>query len=68
MARKKSTSRKRTSRAGAKMIEKAPEDSKSKEDFEFDVVTGGRGKKPVLARLNKTKLSKFEMDELFCEW
>ena len=31
----------------------------------YDQVTGGRGKKTVLSALNKTKLSDFEMDEIF---
>jgi len=43
-------------------------DSKEKEDFLYDEVTGGRNKKPVMSILNKAKLSKHEMDELFCDW
>ncbi len=35
------------------------------EDFEFDEVQGAKKKKPKLAVLNKTKLSREEMDELF---
>tara|TARA_Y100000310_G_C20066195_1_gene527232 strand:- start:246 stop:458 length:213 start_codon:yes stop_codon:yes gene_type:complete len=42
--------------------------SEDKEDFVYDEVTGGKGKKRVLDALNKTKLGKHEMDELFCEW
>ncbi len=42
--------------------------SEDKEDFVYDEVTGGKGKKKVLDALNKTKLSKHEMDDLFCEW
>jgi hypothetical protein len=38
------------------------------EDFVYDEINGGRGKKRVLDALNKTKLSKHEMDELFCDW
>jgi|TARA_B100002003_G_C14113783_1_gene535729 hypothetical protein len=38
------------------------------EEFVYDEVTGGKGKKRVLDALNKTKLGKHEMDELFCEW
>lgn len=34
------------------------------DDFEFDEVTGGRDKKPVMSLLNKGKLSKYEMDDL----
>ncbi len=36
-----------------------------KDDFVFDEITGARGKKPILSALNKTKLSKHEMDDLF---
>ena len=43
-------------------------DNKEKEDFLYDEVTGGRNKKPVMSILNKAKLSKHEMDELFCDW
>ena len=39
-----------------------------KEDFIYDEVNGGKGKKKVLDALNKSKLGKHEMDELFCEW
>ena len=38
------------------------------EEFEFDMVKGGHGKKPKMAVLNKSKLSSYEMDELFCDW
>ena len=38
------------------------------DDFIYDEVNGGKGKKKVLDALNKTKLSKHEMDDLFCEW
>jgi hypothetical protein len=34
-------------------------------DFEFDEVRGAHGRKPKMAILNKTKLSKYEMDDLF---
>ena len=38
----------------------------SEEDsYEFDEVRGAFGKKPKMAILNKTKLSKYEMDDLF---
>ena len=36
-----------------------------KDEYEYDEVVGGRDKKPVLSALNKKKLSKYEMDELF---
>ena len=36
------------------------------EEFIYDEVRGSHGKKHVLSALNKAKLSKFEMDELFC--
>jgi hypothetical protein len=34
-------------------------------DFEFDEVRGEHGRKPKMAILNKTKLSKYELDDLF---
>ena len=34
-------------------------------DFEYDEVRGAHGRKPKLAVLNKTKLSRYEMDDLF---
>lgn len=34
-------------------------------DFEYDEVKGESGKKSKMALLNKTKLSKYEMDDLF---
>jgi hypothetical protein len=34
-------------------------------DFEYDEVRGAHGRKPKMAILNKTKLSKYEMDDLF---
>jgi hypothetical protein len=34
-------------------------------DYEFDEVRGAHGRKPKMAILNKTKLSKYEMDDLF---
>lgn len=37
----------------------------SDNDFEFDEVRGAHGRKPKMAILNKTKLSKYEMDDLF---
>jgi hypothetical protein len=33
-------------------------------DYEFDEITGGRDKKPVMSALNKGRLSKYEMDDL----
>ena len=38
------------------------------EKYELDEVRGESGKKPKMAVLNKTKLSKYEMDELFLEF
>ena len=35
------------------------------EDFEFDEIRGEAGKKPKMAVLNKTKLSRYELDNLF---
>ena len=40
-------------------------ESYSDKDFEYDEVRGAHGKKPKMAILNKTKLSKYEMDDLF---
>lgn len=37
------------------------------EEFEMDEVTGAHGKRRKLDLLNKRKLSKYELDELFCE-
>lgn len=34
-------------------------------EFVFDEVTGARNKKPIMSVLNKTKLNKHEMDDLF---
>jgi hypothetical protein len=34
-------------------------------EYEYDEVTGARNKRPVMSALNKKKLSKWEMDELF---
>ena len=34
-------------------------------EYVYDEVTGGRNKKRVLDALNKTKLSKHEMDDYF---
>ena len=34
-------------------------------DFEYDEVRGEASKKPKMAVLNKTKLSRYEMDDLF---
>ena len=37
-------------------------------DYVFDQVKGGHGKKHILADLNKKRLGKHEMDEMFCDW
>jgi len=34
-------------------------------EYEYDEVVGGRDKKPILSVLNKKRLSKYEMDDLF---
>jgi len=44
------------------------DDEGMEDEFEFDMVRGGHGKKPKMAVLNKKKLSSFEMDELFLEF
>jgi len=38
---------------------------KEDEEFLFDEVNGSRNKKPIMSILNKQKLSKHEMDDLF---
>jgi hypothetical protein len=38
------------------------------EDFVFDQVKGGHGKKHILSDLNKKRLGHHEMDEMFCDW
>lgn len=40
-------------------------DDNAENDFEFDEIRGELGKKPKMGVLNKTKLSKYEMDDLF---
>jgi hypothetical protein len=40
---------------------------KEEDDFMFNEITGAKGKKTVMSVLNKSKISKFEMDELFCD-
>jgi len=35
------------------------------EEYVYDEVLGGKNKKPVMSVLNKQKVSKEEMDELF---
>ncbi|HYD03554.1 MAG TPA: hypothetical protein VEC16_04600 [Alphaproteobacteria bacterium] len=41
------------------------DESYEDKDFEFDEIRGAHGRKPKMAVLNKTKLSKYEMDDLF---
>ncbi|MDP7324247.1 MAG: hypothetical protein QF632_05805 [Candidatus Woesearchaeota archaeon] len=36
-------------------------------DFVYDQITGGKGKKKVLSALNKTRLTKHELDDLFLD-
>lgn len=43
------------------------EDEEEHEEFFYDEINGGKGKKPILSVLNKSKVSKFELDEVFCE-
>ncbi len=42
------------------------EDINENEEWLLDEVTGQR-RKPQMSILNKNKLSKYELDELFCE-
>ena len=44
------------------MKEFVQEDEK---EYEYDEIRGAHGRKPKMAVLNKTKLSKYEMDDLF---
>jgi len=41
------------------------DEQEDQEEMLLDEINGGRVKKPVMSVLNKGKLSKFEMDELF---
>ena len=43
-------------------------DIMDEDEYVYDEINGGKGKKRVLDALNKSKLGKHEMDELFCEW
>ncbi|MFH1072567.1 MAG: hypothetical protein V1743_04020 [Nanoarchaeota archaeon] len=38
------------------------------EEFEYDEVMGEKDKKRKMDLLNKKKVTKWEMDELFCEF
>ena len=38
------------------------------DEFEFDMVRGGHGKKPKMALLNKRDVSGHELDELFLDF
>jgi len=40
-------------------------DSQQEDEYLLDEITGARSKKPVMSVLNKTKLSRKEMDDLF---
>lgn len=40
-------------------------DFEDDEEFLFDEVTGARVKKPVMSVLNKKKVNKYELDDLF---
>lgn len=42
-------------------------DEEGSSDFIFDQINGGRGKKPVMSLLNKSKVNKHELDDLFCQ-
>lgn len=41
-------------------------DSYDDKEFVLDEINGRRNRKPIMSALNKTKLSKQEMDDLFC--
>jgi hypothetical protein len=57
--------KKRKQQAGARLLEQYG-NKENDEEFVYDEVTGSKGKKKVLSVLNKSKLSKYEMDEIFC--
>lgn len=42
--------------------------SEDGEQYIYDQVKGGHGKKHVLSDLNKKRLGSHEMDEMFCDW
>ena len=41
------------------------DDDRDEGDYEYDEVRGSFGRKPKMAALNKSRLSKYEMDDLF---
>jgi hypothetical protein len=43
-------------------------ETENEEDYEHDVITGRKHKRPKMSVLNKGKLSKQEMDDLFLEY
>ena len=49
-------------------MESEETEESNKEDYVYDEINGSKGKKRVLDALNKSKLGKHEMDELFCNW
>lgn len=49
------------------LIFKMAEDFYS-EDDEYDTVTGAHKKKSIMSRLNRKKLTRYEMDEIFLDW
>jgi hypothetical protein len=60
---------------GRKMARKRSEDEldisfdeDNSAEFIYDEVNGSKGKKSVLSALNKKKVGKFEMDEIFCDF
>lgn len=44
------------------------DDADEDQDYDRDVITGRRNKRPKMSVLNKGKLSKQEMDDLFLEY
>jgi hypothetical protein len=43
-------------------------EGKKGEEYIYDQVKGGHGKKHILSDLNKKRLGNHEMDEMFCDW
>ncbi|MFT4303429.1 MAG: hypothetical protein ACMXYG_02615 [Candidatus Woesearchaeota archaeon] len=43
-------------------------EGEAQEEYIYDQVKGGHGKKHILSDLNKKRLGKHEMDEMFCDW
>ena len=47
---------------------KKNEENEQQEDFIYDPVRGGMGKKSMLSVLNKKTLSRYELEEVMNDW